>query len=61
MAFYIVLLLVGSVTVSKKVNELTMSVKRGDTEKIRIDVFFLLLTFIITILIAIKELLLLSL
>lgn len=55
-AFYVILFLVSSVTISKKLSDLIKSIKQGDKEKISIDIFFLLLTFlIIVILIAIKK------
>lgn len=55
-AFYIILLLIGSVTLSKKIAELRKSIKTGNKEKMKAAIFFLLLTIvIIAALIAIKK------
>lgn len=42
--FYLILLIIGSLTQSRKIGELTVSVKQGNKEKIKVDLFFLLLT-----------------
>ncbi len=55
-SFYIILLLVGTLTLSKKIAELRKSIKTGNKEKMKAAIFFLLLTIaIITALIAIKK------
>ena len=43
-SYYIVILLIGSVTLAKKIKELSISVKTQNKEKIKVDIFFLLLT-----------------
>ena len=54
--FYIILLLIGSLTLTKKINELVSSIKRRNKEKIKVDILFLLLTlFVIGILLYLKR------
>ncbi|MBI2275346.1 MAG: hypothetical protein HYU70_16245 [Bacteroidetes bacterium] len=47
--FYLILLIVGSMTLSRKIGELTISVKQGNKEKIKVDLFFLLLAMAVII------------
>lgn len=47
--FYLILLIIGSMTLSRKIGELTISVKQGNKEKIKVDLFFLLLTIAVII------------
>lgn len=55
-SFYIVILLVGSFTLSKKINELIKSVRAGDKGKIKVDILFLFLTvLLIALLIVFKK------
>jgi Ca2+/Na+ antiporter len=55
-SYYIVILLIGSVTLSKKIKELSISVKTQNKEKIKVDIFFLLLTVaLIALLIVLGE------
>ena len=54
--FYIIILLIGSFTLTKKINELVISIKKKDKEKVKVDVLFLLLTlFVIGILLYIEK------
>ncbi len=39
-SFYIILFLIGSVTLSKKIAELRRSIKTGNKEKMKADIFF---------------------
>jgi hypothetical protein len=48
-SFYLILLIIGSLTLSKKIGELTVSVKQGNKEKIKVDVFIPLLTIAVII------------
>lgn len=47
--FYLILLIIGSMTLSRKTGELTASVKQGNKEKIKVALFFLLLTMAVII------------
>lgn len=54
--YYIVILLIGLITLSKRMSELMMSVKAGDKGKIKADIFFLFLTvLLIALLIVFKK------
>ncbi len=54
--FYLMLLIIGSLTLSKKIGELVVSIKKRNKEKIKVDVFFLMLTvFVIAILIVFER------
>jgi len=41
---YIVILIIGSITLTKKIAELVQSVKAGNKDKMKADIFFLLIT-----------------
>ncbi len=47
---YLIIFMVGSVTLSKKANALATSVKTKHTERIKADVFFLSLTVLLIVL-----------
>lgn len=47
---YLVILIIGSITLSKKIRELTRSIKNQNKEKIKADVFFLGLSLIVMVL-----------
>jgi hypothetical protein len=49
-SFYIIILIIGSLTLSRKIRELAVSVKKGNKEKIKVDLFFLLLTVSVIVL-----------
>lgn len=53
--FYLILLIIGSLTLSKKIRELVISVKNGNKEKVKVDVFFLLLTIVFIALLIVFE------
>jgi hypothetical protein len=54
--FYIMLLLIGSVAVSKNIRELVISVKKRNKERIKVSIFFLLLILtVITLLIVFER------
>lgn len=50
MAIYLVILLIGPMTLSKKISELAGSFKIGNKDKIKVDVFFLFLTVALIVL-----------
>lgn len=47
--FYLVILLIGSLTLSKKINELVVSYKTNNTKKVKADIFFLTLTMLLIV------------
>jgi hypothetical protein len=50
------LLLIGSFTLTKRISELVISIKKKDKEKVKVEVLFLLLSlFVIGILLYIKK------
>jgi|GEM_PF-3245797 len=48
--FYIIILIIGSITLSKKIKELSTSVKTKNKSKIKVDIFFLSLTVALIVL-----------
>jgi hypothetical protein len=46
-SLHVVILLIGSITLSKKIRELATSVKTSNKEKIKVDIFFLVLTVLV--------------
>jgi hypothetical protein len=46
-SLHVVILLIGSITLSKKIRELATSVKTSNKEKIKVDIFFLILTVLV--------------
>ena len=46
-SLHVVILLIGSITLSKKIRELATSVKTSNKEKIKVDIFFLALTVLV--------------
>ena len=44
---YVIILIIGSMTLSRKVRELATSIKAKNKDKIKVDVFFLFLTILI--------------
>ena len=54
--FHIIILLIGSFTLTKRISELVISIKKKDTEKVKVEVLFLLLSlFVIGILLYIEK------
>ena len=54
--FYMIMLIVGSYTLTKRISELVISIKKKDKEKVKVEVLFLLLSlFVICMLIYIKK------
>jgi hypothetical protein len=54
--FYMIMLIVGSFTLTKRISELVISIKKKDKEKVKVEVLFLLLfLFVICMLIYIKN------
>jgi hypothetical protein len=54
--FHIIILLIGSFTLTKRISELVISIKKKDKEKVKVEVLFLLLSlFVIGILLYIEK------
>jgi hypothetical protein len=54
--FHMILLLIGSFTLTKKISELVNSIKKKNKEKIKVDILFLFLTlFLIGMLLYLKS------
>jgi hypothetical protein len=53
--YYVVILLIGSMTLSKKIRELATSIKTQNKEKIKVDIFFLFLTVALIALLVLLE------
>ncbi len=52
---YIILLLIGSLTLTKNVRVVVASIKKGNKEKIKVDIFFLLLSISVIIILIVFE------
>lgn len=53
--YYVVILLIGSMTLSKKIRELALSIKTQNSEKIKVDILFLFLTLALIALLVLLE------